>query len=201
MGLINRLQTFGIGMVGTESNCSAVKDYLNQENIPYVIVAEERQGWEQVTQIPMWEFCKNNEGLVLYAHSKGASNPSDVNTRWRRSMTYHNVIRWEYAIEKLKEHDAYGCHWIQPLLSMPEHKKGNWMFAGTFFWTHCDLLRTWPKPALTHRHEAEGFVGYGWHQKNFKVFDPTPYFPNTNTFDDGWIDNPNFVAEEKGVSV
>jgi len=201
MGLLDNLTTFAIGMVGQAKNRQEVVDYLISEGITFNIVAESLEGWEQTTQIPMWNFCQTNEGLILYVHTKGASNPSDVNIRWRRSMTFHNVIRWEFAVEKLKDHDAYGCHWIAPLLSMPEHKQGNFMFAGTFFWTHCNLLRTWPKPALTHRHEAEGFVGYGWHEKPFKVFDPTPYFPNTNTFDDGWIDNPNFVTEDKGVSI
>lgn len=201
IGLIDNLTTFAIGLVGSEVSCSNVKQYLESEKIVYTNVAEQRSGWEQVTQTPMWEFCQDHEGFVLYAHTKGASNPSDVNIRWRRSMTYWNVIRWQYAVEKLKDHDAYGCHWLQPRLSMPEHKLGNWMFAGTFFWLKCDVLARFPKPALTHRHEAEGFVGYGWHEKPFKVYDPTPYFPNTGPFADGWIDNPNFVAEEKGVSV
>lgn len=113
-------------------------------------------------------------------------------------MTYWNVIQWRDAIKKLETYGAYGCHWIQPLISMPEHKLGNWMFAGTFFWTHCELMRTWPKPALTHRHEAEGFIGYGWHQSNFKVWDCTPYFPNSNEFADDWVSNPEYKSTMEG---
>lgn len=146
----------------------------------------------------MWEFSQRNEGLILYAHTKGAHSPIDVNVRWRRSMTYWNVLQWRDAVEKLKTHGAYGCHWIQPLISMPEHRLGNWMFAGTFFWTHCELMRTWPKPALTHRHEAEGFIGYGWHQSNFKVWDCTPYFPNSNEFADDWVSNPEYKSTMEG---
>lgn len=189
--------TVYIGIVGNAANRQAVKDYLPG----FQVIAESDTGWEQVTQIPMLEFSKTNDGLILYAHSKGASNPSDVNIRWRRSMIYWNVLQWRDAVEKLKTHGAYGCHWIQPLITgMPEHKQGNFMFAGTFFWTHCELMRTWPKPALTHRHEAEGFIGYGWHQSPFKVWDCTPYFPNSNEFADGWINNPEYKSTMEGKS-
>lgn len=201
MGLIDSLNTFSIGIVGSANNRNDVKKFLNDNSVGYTLVAESETGWEQVTQIPMWEFSRNNDGVILYAHTKGSSNPSDVNIRWRRSMIYWNVIRWQDAIEKLKEHGAYGCHWIQPLITgMPEHKQGNFMFAGTFFWTHCHLMRTWNRPALTHRHEAEGFIGYGWHQSNFPVWDCTPYFPNSDEFADGWINNDNFEPSEKGRS-
>lgn len=187
--------TFHIGIVGTPENRSQVKTWLSQR-VQYNICAEADSGWEQVTQIPMWEYSKTHEGLILYAHTKGAYSGIDVNVRWRRSMIYWNVIRWQDAVEQLKTHGAVGCHWIQPLISMPEHTKGNWMFAGTFFWTHCNLMRTWNKPALTHRHEAEGFIGYGWHESNFPVYDFTPYFPNTGPFADGWVNDPNFIPEQ-----
>ena len=213
-GLLDKLTTFRIGMVGSQESGNRVINYLKEQgifsldsfsltcsNVLGVYMDWPASGWEQVTQIPMHQFSKNNEGIILYAHTKGASNPSEVNIRWRRSMTYWNIIRWEDCISKLLTHGAVGCHWIQPLITgMPEHKVGNWMFAGTFFWTHCELMRTWQAPALTHRHEAEGFIGYGWHQSNFSVWDWTPYFPNSGPFADGWIDNPGFIGEEKGVA-
>ena len=200
MGLYDQLQTFSIGIVGSESNRNAVKEYLLTTGINFGICAEADTGWEQVTQIPMWEFSKTNDGLILYAHTKGAYSPIEVNTRWRRSMTYHNVIQWQQAVEKLQTHGAVGCHWLQPSLGMPEHKFGNWMFAGTFFWTHCELMRTWQAPALTHRHEAEGFIGYGWHQNPFPVYDFTPYFPNSNEFADEWVNNPEYKSTMEGKS-
>jgi hypothetical protein len=196
-GLLDNLTTFAIGFVGTPENCYAVQQFL--KDIPYKHIAQETIGWEQVTQIPMWEFSKNNDGLMLYAHSKGSSNPSDVNIRWRRSMIYWNVIRWRDAIEKLETHEAVGCHWIQPLLEgMPEHTVGNWMFAGTFFWVKCETMKEFPRPALTHRHEAEGFIGYGWHMRPFPVYDFTPYFPNSGPFADHWLTNPETIIEVNG---
>lgn len=197
MGLYENLTTFKIGIVGSPENREKVKAFID---LKFEVAAEADIGWEQVTMIPMWEFCQTNEGLMIYAHTKGASSPVDVNIRWRRSMTYWNILKWQDAVEKLKTHGAYACHWLQPSINMPEHKLGNWMAAGTFFWTHCNLMKEWPKPALTHRHEAEGFIGYGWHQKNFPVYDPTPYFPNSNEFADEWINNPEWRSTMEGKS-
>lgn len=201
MGLLDQLTTFNIGIVGHPRNRRVVKQFLVEQGVFFNIIAQEQRGWEQTTMIPMWEFSQTNEGLILYCHSKGASDPNEVNIRWRRSMTYWNVIRWADAVSKLQTHGAVGCHWIAPLISMVEHKFGNKMMAGTFFWTHSNLMRTWPRPALTHRHEAEGFIGYGWHQKPFGVYDFTPYFPNTNTFYDDWISNPDFRPDDTGRTV
>lgn len=200
MGLLDHLTTFQIGLVGSEQNCNDVKNWLNEQGVKYGVCAESRSGWEQVTQIPMWEFCQSNDGVVLYAHSKGASSQAEVNVRWRRSMIYWNVIRWRDSVTKLQDHETSGCHWIYPLLSMPEHKRGNPMYAGTFWWARCELVRTFMRPPLTHRHEAEGWIGYKYVEKPWKLWDWTPYFPNSNEFADGWISNENFKPQELGES-
>jgi hypothetical protein len=193
-GLYETLTTFKIGFVGKPHKIEEALVCLNSLGVVFDVAAREEYGWEQVTMIPMWEFSQQNDGLMLYCHTKGASDQSAVNIRWRRSMIYWNVIRWRDAVAELSTRsEAYGCHWIQPLLSMPEHVMGNWMFAGTFFWVRCNVLARFPKPALTHRHEAEGFVGYGWHEKPYSVYDPTPYFPNSAPFADQWIDHPHGV--------
>lgn len=200
-GLYENLTSLHIGFVGKRENQLAAHQYIQSQGLVYAIADEQTSGWEQTTQIPMWEFSKKNGGLMLYAHSKGASDPSAVNIRWRRSMTWHNVIKWKFAVEKLQDHKSYGCHFIQPLLSMPEHRQGNFMYGGTFYWTHCDLMRTWMKPTLEHRHAAEGWVGYKYAEDPWPVWDCTPYFPNTDTFMDGWIDNPNYNPQERGISI
>ncbi len=187
-GLYENLKTFKIGFVGSQENIRQAHQFIQSLGFVYEIANEQPSGWEQVTQIPMHEFSKYNEGLMLYAHSKGASNPSAVNIRWRRSMIYWNVIRWQDAVNELSTRShAYGCHWIAPLVSMPEHKFGNMMFGGTFFWMRCEVMARHPKPALTHRWEAEGFCGYGWHQQPYPIYDPAPYFPNVGPFADGWL--------------
>lgn len=195
-GLYEALTSLHIGFVGTLENRLAAHHYIQSQGIHYYVADEQLSGWEQVTMIPMWEFSKVNDGLMLYAHSKGASDGNDVNVRWRRSMIYWNVVRWKDAVNELSTRShGYGCHWIAPSISMTEHKFGNMMFAGTFFWLRCEELARFPRPAMAHRHEAEGFVGYGWHEKPFPVYDPTPYFPNAGPFADGWVDNENYTPE------
>lgn len=194
-GLYDALTTFAIGFVGSQQKRDEAKHCIGTLGVKFTIAAESDYGWEQVTQIPMWEFSKENEGLMLYAHTKGASDRSEVNERWRRSMIYWNVVRWNDAKEILSSGyaSAYGCHWIQPTLNMPEHTMGNFMFAGTFFWMRCEVLARHPKPALTHRWEAEGFCGYGWHEDPYPVYDPTPYFPNSAPFADQWVNHPDGI--------
>lgn len=203
MGLYGRLHSLNIGLIGNQNKREAVKQYFIDQGLNFNVIAEKDEGWEQETQIPMWEFCQHNDGIVFYAHSKGSYNDSEVNTRWRRSMTYWNVIRYTDAIDRLKEKecDTYGCHWIYPVISMPEHKLGNPMYAGTFWWAKCDLVRTFMRPPLTHRHEAEGWIGYKYIEKPWRLWDCTPYFPNSRAFADEWISNPNFIPEENGISL
>lgn len=200
-GLYDNLTSFHIGFVGKRSNQLAAHQYIQSLGMVYKIADEQETGWEQVTQIPMWEFSKHNDGLMLYAHTKGASNPAEVDVRWRRSMIYWNVIRWRDCIEKLKEVDTVGSHWIYPTLSMPEHVYGNPMYAGTFYWVKCELLRTWMCPPLNHRYESEGWIGYKYVQKPWRLWDWTPYFPNTDHFADGWVYNPAFVGIDTGKEI
>lgn len=172
-GLIDNLNSFNVGIVGQEHNRSAVVQYLINERVNCNIIAQETSGWEQATQIPLHNFALNNDGFVLYAHSKGASDPSDTNKKWRRSMTYYNVGQWQKAIEKLNEgFDAVGQHWMFPSHHSPEHK--GWpFFGGTFWWTTLAHIRTLGKPGLEHRHVAEGWIGEQYYNKEMKCFDFT----------------------------
>ena len=173
MGLLDNLTSFHIGIVGSRRNRLAVKLWLAEQGLLYVICNESDTGWEQVTQIPLHSFALNNEGYVFYAHSKGAANVSDTNTKWRRSMTYYNVLRWQTAVEKLNEgYDAAGQHWMFPSHHSPEHK--GWpFFGGTFWWTSLKHIRTLGEPSLEHRHIAEGWIGEQYYNKEMKCFDFT----------------------------
>lgn len=196
-----RSGSFWIGLVGSDKNRDAVIEYMKATGLTFGVCAQASAGWEQVSMIPMWQHSQHYEGLILYAHTKGAYSPIDVNVRWRRSMTYWNVIRWRDCVEKLKECDMVGTHWIYPTINMPEHKFGNPMMAGTFYWVRAEQMRTWMRPPLTHRWEAEGWCGYRYVQKPWLIWDWTPYFPNSNHFADGWVNDPGFVGVDTGVSV
>ncbi len=172
-GLYDQLQSLNIGIVGSQDQAIEVCKYLEGHAIKYNLVARENYGWEQVTQIPLKEFANNNDGYVLYAHSKGAANVSDTNTKWRRSMIYYNVGQWKTAIAALNEgYDCAGQHWMFPSHHSPEHK--GWPFyGGTYWWTSLKFIRDLPAPGLEHRHIAEGWIGENYYSRGMKCFDFT----------------------------
>lgn len=171
--LINNLAAFKVGIVGTAENRTQVIQYLINERINFDVITQQDNGWEQVTQIPLHTFALDNDGYVLYAHSKGSANPEQPNQSWRKSMTYYNVGQWQTAVQKLDEgFDAVGQHWMFPSHHSPEHK--GWpFFGGTFWWTSLAHIRTLGQPSLEHRHVAEGWIGEQYYNKEMKCFDFT----------------------------
>lgn len=117
--------------------------------------AEADEGWEQVTlgevhadvhRIPA-------EFAVMYAHAKGAANPSPLNAAWRRSLTRHVVCGWEECAGLLADgHDTAGCHWVTA------HKSTTAFYAGNFWWARASYLRRLPPPPCESRWQAETWV-------------------------------------------
>jgi len=180
--LINNLTTFQIGIVGPQETRDKVKEYLDSESIHYSICTEADDGWEQETQDKLYEFAQDNEGHVLYAHTKNAVNINPLHIAWRKSMTYHTVIIWRDAIKHLDEgHCAVGSHYIPS--GNPEVKTVSGFFGGTFWWTHLKYIKNFPhKPPRNSRWDAEGWIGYlkptvESMGETFKIYDYVPYHP------------------------
>jgi hypothetical protein len=148
--LLNNLEQFNIGIVGSDENRAKVKEFL--KNIKHNIVAEELIGWEQVTQNKMYEFSKDNEGYVLYAHTKGSWNPHPPNPQWRRSMVKYTVENWKNSISKLLTYDAAGSELFKP------PNETFMYYAGTFFWTKLSHIKKLGLPKLNTRYDAEGWL-------------------------------------------
>lgn len=151
-GLKNRLDGFFYGIVGSEENRENVKEFL-----PGEIIAEEETGWEQVTLEKLQEFADWNDGKILYAHTKGAWNNTDLGTAWRESMTYDNIIRWREIVPKLDSYDGAGAFWLQS--SEPEHREHRFFFAGNFWWANAHYIRKLPELKYDNRYQAEGWMG------------------------------------------
>ena len=174
--LLGALSSLQIGLVGSLANRASVIAYLDQTGLIYDIVDEQNTGWEQVTQNKLWEFSKHHDGLVFYAHTKSAHNPTYPNIPWRTSMCYYNVVRWRDCVRELDDHDAVGIHWIQS--GSPEHKNHNGFFGGTYWWSHLSYIRELPLPDQSHRWGAEGWIGTNEHVPEIgikvKDFNPGP---------------------------
>ena len=159
-GLYDRLATLRVGFVGTPDNVQRAKDFITSLNVTYEVAAETSEGWEQTTQIPMWEFAKEHDGYISYAHTKGAANYAPINWHWRRSMEYYNFVRWEVAVAHLDSgKKIVGCHWFNGgPAENPEWGHGG-MFGGTYWWTTCAILRQNVRPTTDHRFAAEHWIG------------------------------------------
>lgn len=159
-GLMDELTTFGVGLVGTDENRQAVKEYLI-EAAPRAFVADEAvQGWEQVTLLKLHEFTKNNDGYISYAHTKGAAHFAEVNVYWRKSMEWYNFCQWREPVRFLDLGvKIVGCHWhAGGEAANPSWGTGG-MFGGNYWWSSCEVLRHAPDVETTSRHAAEHWIG------------------------------------------
>ncbi len=163
--------SFNIGIVGSDQNIAAVRQFLGDGSIPWREVEASQKGWEQVTLSVLARESHILEGFAFYAHTKGASTPSRFNTAWRQRMTYYTVTRWREALLSLQTHHAYGCHWM-----LLEGRQ--WLFGGNFWWTRMSHLRLLPPPPTGSRYAAEGWIGLLPHYiASFSACDPAGPFP------------------------
>jgi len=185
-GLIDKLDTFQIGLVGAEHTRNEVKSFLDSENVSYTVCTEVDDGWEQETQDKIHDFAQDNDGYVLYAHTKNAVNINPLHIAWRLSMTYHTVVIWEDVMKHLDNgYCAVGSHYLEG--GNENVKTVSGFFAGTFWWTHLKYIRNFPdKPDRSSRYGAEGWIG--WLKptvesmgEEFKIYDYVPHHPGDSS--------------------
>lgn len=123
------------------------------------------------TILMLEQWLKSHPGWnVLYVHSKGATKPIELNTRWRNCMMRNLVSRWRECVNLLNTgFDSVGCHWQVP----PQTPPGQHIWAGNFWWATSDYLRTLPSlmdrqriglsgvDSIESRYEAEVWIGNG----------------------------------------
>jgi hypothetical protein len=148
---------------------------------------EADEGWEQVTLEQLHANARlldaaagNGEppGLILYAHSKGAADPSKINVAWRRSMIHDVVDRWRQVVVKFAdpELDAAGPHWLTPE-EFPEMVTSPF-FGGNFWWATATYLNSLAPCSMESRHEAEAWIG----RADPVVADLRPGWPGFDNF-------------------
>ena len=88
--------------------------------------------FEKPALLAIEKYAKQNEGYVLYLHSKGVSNPADeTKIIWRRLMMRELVEKWENCVLQLPKYDLIGVNWRE----MPPvpHFCGNFWYASTLY--------------------------------------------------------------------
>jgi hypothetical protein len=153
-GLLDELDGIYLGVVGSRENRRKVKRALRHH-----VAVEAVEGWEQVTLNKLRDFCQTDDGLVLYAHTKGAWSQSELARVWRVSMTHDVVTRWRECVYALEKVQCAGPFWLKSW--EPEHADHESFFAGNFWWARSDYVRTLEPVGLENRFQAEGWVGLG----------------------------------------
>ena len=98
--------------------------------------------YEGQTLKELQEYSKNNDGYILYFHSKGIlhsiNSHQTIPTRdWRHYMNYWMIERWKDCIRKIKEDDVdvVGTNW---------NSDPYWHFSGNFWWSTTEHIRNLP---------------------------------------------------------
>lgn len=163
--------SFHVGLVGPPERRADALDELRCIRPPDSVI-EADDGWEQVTLHPLRAYALKHPGVIIYAHTKGAANPNQINARWRRAMSFHVIVNWRTYVDQLGAgYDAIGCHWLTPdqypgAVETP-------YFGGTYWMASADYLRRLPVCATTSRHDAEMWIGLA----DPKVLDLNPGWP------------------------
>lgn len=149
-GLLDVTGSVRVSIVGSDAHAGEVEQFL--EGKCATVVSRTEDGWEQETLELVRNWASTEDGAVLYAHTKGAANHSTINVRWRRSMTYHCVVKWAECLQSLADHDAVGCHWLTA-------EDGTGYFGGTFWWANTSYLRRLAPISYHSRWMAELWIG------------------------------------------
>jgi hypothetical protein len=194
--LIDNLYSFHIGIVGNEQSRESVKRLIKDENLNAVICCEADDGWEQETLDELLEFSKENDGLILYAHTKTAVNINDLHLRWRKSMAYHNIINWQKNVDILTNPDEVfhitGCHYLDSATaSNPDTvpvKTFKGFMAGNYWWSKLEYIRNLDKCHRNNRYFAEIWISdlKDIYQDEYKIYDFDPIHPGQNRFTAQW---------------
>lgn len=181
--LIDQIGAIRIGISGENKN--QVIEYIQEKGVEYQLLEDANSDWEQQTLIPLHDFAKKkNQGVIFYAHTKGASSSNSYSLGWRTSMTFFNIIQWKINISYLKEFDIVGCHWIDSRIE--ENSLIPPFFGGNFWWANCTFISRLQTPTNLSRWDAETWLTSNFEKEFPKFKDVNPGWPNEENFIFGW---------------
>ena len=183
-GLMDSLENVYVGIIGKEEDRQAVISHLESYENPKIIVAIQAEtGYEGSTLNKLWEFAKNDDGYIFYAHTKGSSRGGIVNQLWCRSMLFFNAVRWQFAVNEVRKPniDAVGCHYLSKekfpeFFEIQKEKNPNKhpFFAGNFWWAKSSHIKDLQQPQTEHEHSAEGWLGSNGVIRNIELLEGLP---------------------------
>jgi hypothetical protein len=144
-----------LGIVGSPAERRQVVARV-AERTPVTVVAEAAEGWEQLTLARIVDTLEG-AATVIYAHTKGVTDPTDeVSAFWRRQMTRVVISEWRQRITDMAGYESAGAFLNEDNEDQPP---GVAIYGGNFWWARSTLLRQLPPPRTDDRWGAEGWLG------------------------------------------
>lgn len=167
-----------VGAAGAPAGQRELRQRLSGEDRTIVVTVDPTSERGTMELVRAWALTYPDDA-ILYAHTKGASQPTEFNDRWRRSMTHHVVKGWKLCRDSLiLGSDAVGCHWLHPD-EFGEATMGPTPFFGGNYWlARCSYLNTLPPVPDEDRWGSERWIGMG----NPRVADLNPGWPGDGVF-------------------
>lgn len=128
----NGFREINMVVLGTGENVKAVTKTCDQLKLEVQIIFQstELTHFEKPALLAIEDYARNNDGYVLYVHSKGVSNPTDgIKVKWRHLMMRELVQNWEYCLPQLPDQDVIGVNWRD--MPPTSHFSGNFWYAST----------------------------------------------------------------------
>jgi hypothetical protein len=119
-------------VLGTKEDIQIVNSTFGELKFEVEVIfqAPELTHFEKPALLAIEDYAKENEGYVLYLHSKGVSNPADgAKVKWRNLMMRELVQNWESCMMQLPHYDAIGVNWRD--MPPTSHFCGNFWYAST----------------------------------------------------------------------
>ena len=128
----NGFLNLNLTVLGSRQELATLRE-INAEfrmNVNILFSSCQLSHFERPALLAIEKYAKENNGYVLYLHTKGVSSPGDeTKIKWRRLMMRELVEKWESCMLQLLAYDIIGVNWRE----MPpvSHYCGNFWYAST----------------------------------------------------------------------
>jgi hypothetical protein len=158
--IFNTIQNFGLYDATHEIRCGILSDtgiFIPDErfldNKIKLVYKGKSEEYEKPTLLHMKTSCEKDDDNTLYwyVHTKGlrhyGTNKESYVIDWIKLMLYWNIIKWNLAINKLKEYDTYGCNELFKIF-----------YSGNFWWANSKHIKQLPDTIKEHYTGPEEWI-------------------------------------------
>lgn len=186
-GLLDAASEFHVGINGGDESEILIQELVPSKSMIKYHGLQARN--ENLTIVMLEEWVKDHpDWYVVYFHAKGSTHgPGDslntLATNWRRCLMRGVVENWRTCVADLDAgHDSVGSHWMPGMVDGTQN-----IWAGNFWWSTSNFLRTVPSiylrerikvsgiKALESRYESEVWLGNAPQLPKVKDYHPVAF--------------------------